>query len=125
MARTTISIEGLNRLRLQLNRVPAHIREGARDAIEESAEAVRDQVRREIRVNTGNLRRSVRIRKIGAHGLSADVGWFSRDDYYVKFQEFGTSSITADPVLTRASAAETARFPRRVRRHVGSELDRL
>lgn len=122
MARTTITIHGMNRLRRDLARVPPAIRKGARDAVQEGAESVRDQIRAEIRVDTGRLKRDVDIK---ARGLNADVGWFRDEDYYAKFLEFGTEDITADPVVTRAGEVERTRFPDRVSDEVRRALEGL
>ena len=125
MARVTVSVEGLERLHRKLAQVPEHIREGAREAVDEAAEAVKDQVAATVGVHTGHLKRSVKVRHIGGTGLSADVGWFDANSYYAKFVEFGTSSITANPVLTAAGEQERTRFPRRVKAEVDTWLGRL
>jgi len=111
----------LRRLQRQLNEVPEDVQRGAKEAVAESAETVRKQVERTVRVWRGKLKDRVRVREIGA-GLTADVGWFDDDTYYAQFQEFGTSSIEADPVLTTAAEEERARFVDRVRREVREEL---
>lgn len=124
MARVVMRLDSreLNRIHRRLNEVPARVTEGAQEAVKESGDAIRDQVRDSVRVWRGKLRRKVRVRLRGALGLTADVGWFDADTYYAKFQEFGTSSITADPVLTTAAEQERARFPRRVQRHIEDRL---
>ena len=123
MARITMRLESrdLRRLQRQLNEVPEDVQRGAKEAVAESAETVRKQVERTVRVWRGKLKDRVRVREIGA-GLTADVGWFDDDTYYAQFQEFGTSSIEADPVLTTAAEEERARFVDRVRREVREEL---
>lgn len=123
--RVTVSVEGLERLRAKLSEVPPHIRDGAGKAVEDGAEAVRDQVRATVGVHSGRLKRTVKVREIGTAGLSSDVGWFGREEYYAKFVEFGTSSIRANPVLTTAAEEERTRFDRRVRDEVQEELDNL
>lgn len=112
----------LNQVRKQLDSLPDRIKEGAQAAVEESGEAVREQVERTVGVYKGRLKNDVRVRQIGVHGLTADVGWFADADYYAQFVEFGTSKIEANPVLTRAAEEERARFPRRVRKHVSDKL---
>jgi len=115
MARVTMRINSrdLQRVQRDLDRIPEAVRQGAADAVEESAGSVRAQVSRTVRVWRGRLRDRVMVRRHTA--LSADVGWFDNDTYYAQFQEFGTSSIEADPVLTRAALEEEREFPRRVR----------
>lgn len=125
MSRQTVRIEGLARLRRQMEEVMPAVHAGARAAVEESGDAVRVQVARTVRVRTGRLRRGIRVRDVGAHSMTVEVGWFGRDEYYAKFVEFGTSSITADPVLTRAAEEERTRFPQRVTREIRERLEDL
>lgn len=105
-----------------LKTLPARVTEGAQEAVEESGEAIREQVERTVRVDKGRLKERVRVRLVGSLGLNADVGWFDKDTYYAQYQEFGTSSISADPVLTRAGEEERAKFPKRVQQHIGDKL---
>jgi len=123
MARITVHVDSaaLNLLHRQLRRMPENIQDGIRAAVEESAETIRDEVKNTVGVHTGRLRERVRVREIG-DGTQADVGWFDDDTYYAQFVEFGTSKITANPVLTRAGEAERKEFPRRVRERVRERL---
>lgn len=124
MAKITMQVDS-RRLQLvhrQLKLLPDRITEGAQEAVKESGEAIRHQVSDTVRVDTGRLKERVRVRLIGALGLTADVGWFDHDTYYAQFQEFGTSRISADPVLTRAGEMEQREFPKRLTRHVKDKL---
>ena len=112
----------LTQVHRQLDSLPERIKDGAREAVAESGEAVREQVERTVGVFRGRLKNRIRVRQVGALGLTADVGWFDKDTYYAQFVEFGTSSITANPVLTRAAEEERAKFARRVRKHVSDKL---
>lgn len=124
MSRITMRVDSreLTRLHRQLSQVPGRVTDGAQEAVQESGEAVREQVERTVRVDRGRLKNRVRVRFVGSLGLTADVGWFDQETYYAQFNEFGTSSIEADPVLTRAGEQERAEFPRRVQRHVSDNL---
>jgi HK97 gp10 family phage protein len=112
----------LQRVHKRLDLLPDRITEGSKEAVQESGEAIREQVERTVRVNTGRLKERIRVRLVGTKGLTADVGWFDKDTYYAQYQEFGTSKITADPVLTRAGVEEEARFPKRLREHIQGKL---
>ena len=120
--RIRINDRDLNRISARFAELPAQITEGAQNAVDESGEAIREEVERDVRVNTGRLKNRIRVRKIGALGLTADVGWFDRDTYYAQFLEFGTEKIDADPVLTRASEEERGRFPERLQRNIGEAM---
>lgn len=106
----------------RLAMLPRKIADAASAAVKESGEAVRERVVRTVRVHTGRARDAIRVRLTGSRGLTADVGWFDRDTYYMQFNEFGTSSIAADPVLTRAAEEERGEFPRRVHKHIEGAL---
>lgn len=123
MARTRVTVVGLGRLRRELGDLDDEIRDAALKAIEEGARAVQDEARDQIRVRTGAARAGLKVFERESD-LFADVGWRDPDLYYVKFLEFGTSSITADPVLTRAAEAERRRFPGRVSDEVRREIGR-
>lgn len=123
MARRTITIEGLEQLLAQLEEIPGEVTEGARRAVRDSAGAVRDETRDTVRVDTGRMRQGTEAR-VSETRLRADVGWFDPDLYYAKFQEFGTSEISANPALTRAAEAERGRLAGRVEAEVRRELER-
>ncbi len=124
MARILMRVDSgdMRRIQRRFRELPDRITEGAQTAVEESGESVRDSVSRNVRVWRGKLKNKVKVRFVGALGLTADVGWFDDDTYYAQFQEFGTSSIEADPVLTRAALEEEGEFPDRLRRHIGDNL---
>lgn len=121
MARTSVTVVGLGRLRRELRELDGEIRAGAMAAVKESARAVQSEGRDTIRVRTGAARAGLKVYERPS-ALSADVGWRDPDLYYVKFLEFGTSSISADPVLTRAAEVERRRFPGRVTEEVRREI---
>lgn len=121
MARTHVTVIGLGRLRRELSELDDEIHAGAANAVTEAAAAVRDEARDAVRVDTGALRRGLKA-FVREAALSADVGWRDPALYYARYQEFGTSKITAHPVLTAAAEAERSRFPGRVTEDVRREL---
>lgn len=122
MARTHVTVVGLGRLRRRLADLDDEIHTGAANAVTEAAEAVRDEARDAVRVDTGALRRGLKA-FVDEGALSADVGWRDPDLYYAQYQEFGTSSISANPALTAAAEAERGRFPGRVTEDVRREIE--
>lgn len=123
MARTYVSVIGLGNLRRELRELDDEIQRGALRAVEESARAVQSEGRDTIRVRTGRARDKLKVR-VREADLFADVGWSDPDVYYVKFLEYGTSSITAIPVLTMAAEKERRRFPDRVTQEVRQVIGR-
>lgn len=113
----TISIDGMRELRRALEDLPDEVKAALRKAIKESAEAVRDEVKKTVPVATGNLRESVDIR-YEDDGLTAKVGWWKRDDYYARWVEFGTTSRPAQPSLGPATELERLHIVDRLREHV-------
>ncbi len=110
-------IDGLDRLRDQLEALVPELEAAARRTTQESAEAVRAETRRNVRVDTGNLRDTVAIYYTN-EGLTAEVGWKARHDWYASLHEHGTRRIPAKPSLGPALEAERARFEARIRAEV-------
>lgn len=121
MARTRVTVIGLGRLQRELGQLGDRIHEGAAEAVQEAAEAVRDEARDAVRVDTGALRRGLKA-FVRESDLEADIGWRDPDLYYARYQEFGTSKISANPALTAAGEAERTRFPDRVAEDVRREI---
>lgn len=115
--RARFRIVGLDQLRDRLAELEPQLREASKRAVEASAEAVRDDVRRTVRVATGNLRDKAAIHYSGDH-LKARVGWKDRTDWYAVVQEFGTQSVPAHPSLGPALETERTRFEARLRAEV-------
>jgi HK97 gp10 family phage protein len=119
----SVTIEGLDDLRRRLGELGEEIRRAAEKAVSDAADAVRDDTREQVRVDTGALRNGVKV-YLRKADLSAEVGWRDPDLYYATFQEFGTSRIPANPALTAAAEAERSRFPKRVTADVRKAIGR-
>ncbi|WP_327268811.1 HK97 gp10 family phage protein [Streptomyces sp. NBC_01218] len=117
----TVSIEGLDALRERLAELTPAIRAAAFRALRESAEAVRDETRSAVRVDTHNLQTSVKAR-FENNRLRAEVGWWDADDRYAQYQEFGTRRTPARPALGPAIEAERTRIGDRIRAEVRRAL---
>ncbi|MBA9002011.1 HK97-gp10 family putative phage morphogenesis protein [Thermomonospora cellulosilytica] len=117
-----VEIAGWDRLLRRLNDLPEDIHEGAVKAITDAANDVRDETRDTVRVDTGRARDGT-VARINAARLRAEVGWFDPDLYYMKFQEFGTEEITANPALTLAAQRERRRFAQRLSADVRAALE--
>jgi HK97 gp10 family phage protein len=113
MARDGVEIEGLDELLKRLDQLAEKIEAAALRAVKEAAEAVADGARGNVRVDTGRLREGVTV-IIDKENLSASIGWRDPKLYYAVFQEFGTSSVPANPALTAAGETERQHFPARL-----------
>ncbi|MFF9639389.1 HK97-gp10 family putative phage morphogenesis protein [Streptomyces bacillaris] len=107
----------MERLRARLDDLTVELKAAARRALEESAEAVRAEAARNVRVDTANLQRSVKAR-LENNRLRAEVGWWDADDLYAALQEHGTRRIPANPVLGPALEQERNRIAARIREQV-------
>ncbi|MCM8550069.1 HK97-gp10 family putative phage morphogenesis protein [Streptomyces sp. STCH 565 A] len=107
--RAHVTITGLARLRGRLEDLPDEIRQALARAVKESAEAVRDDVKRTVAVDSGNLQEKADIR-YQEDGLVAQVGWHDQEDFYAVFVERGTRRQDAQPSLMPALERERGRY---------------
>lgn len=112
-----VNIEGLETLHNQLGELTLEIRMAAFKALKESAEAVRSEAARNVRVDSGNLKESAKAR-FENNRLRAEVGWWDADDMYAALHEHGTRRIPANPVLGTALTQERARIGERIKAEV-------
>lgn len=108
-------VDGLAALRRKLEQLGEQIHQAAIEAVTEAAESVRDDVQMNVRVDSGELRDGVIVR-VDEATLTAEVGWIDPRLYYARYQEHGTSKISANPVLTAAAEQERRIFPSRIER---------
>ncbi|MDT0270256.1 HK97 gp10 family phage protein [Streptomyces sp. DSM 44915] len=114
-------LEGIEGLRDRLEELPDEVRAALRRAVREAAEDVRAEVRAGVRVDTGRMRDAVDITYRDT-GLTARVGWDGTGVSYAQFQEFGTSSIPANPQLQPALERERGQITGRIRDEVKKVL---
>lgn len=111
----TVAVNGQEALLRQLEHVTSRLHQVVREAVEESAKAVVDGTKRRVHVDTGNLKRSVKVypAHIGAN-IKLDIGWKDRTDQYALWQEFGTRAMPARPALGPAFNQEKRKIVRRI-----------
>jgi HK97 gp10 family phage protein len=114
-------IIGMNSLRRELADLAPDIRAACRRALEQSAEAVVFGTKAGVRVNSGNLRESVRARYHN-NRLRAEVGWWDRDDLYAFYHEHGTKKFPPQPALGPALEAERNQIGGRIQAEVRKVL---
>lgn len=117
MARKT-GIEGLDKLKDALHEASEAARKSAEAAIATECEAVRDDMRRTVPVDTGELRASIRSRP---QGLTGEVRATAR---HALFVEFGTSRTPAHPYGAPAALRSRARLPKRLAATVKTAVER-
>lgn len=121
MARQTVRIDGMQQLNQRLEDLPDRIQEALARAVEESAEAVRDQTKRTVRVDEATLKENVGI-KYEEDGLIATVGWHEDEHHYAAFHEHGTRRFPAQPALGPALQAERRQHRARLTAEVRAVL---
>ncbi|MFJ4617424.1 HK97-gp10 family putative phage morphogenesis protein [Streptomyces sp. NPDC088812] len=118
-ARTEII--GLDRLERRLAEIVPALEAAARAEIENAGGAMVADVRRNVRVDSGNLRTSV-APKYQKDGLQVEVGWRDQDDLYAVFHERGTRRTPANPTLIPALERAGQEFVARLRAEVRRRL---
>lgn len=119
--RAHVTITGLPRLRQALEELPEEIKQALARAVQESGQAVRDDVERTVAKDSGRLQRDVKVRP-KQDGLIAEVGWFDQEDYYAFFVEKGTRRAPAQPSLQPALERERAQYQQRLTDEVRAVL---
>lgn len=114
----TVTIEGLPELRQKLEQMPIEVKLACFRALKESADAIIEGTKGRVKVDTGNLRGSVKAR-FENNRLRAEIGWWDRDDDYAVWQEFGTRRMPARPSLGPALEEEKRHLPGRLKREIG------
>ena len=99
----------VRRLNVRLTMMRGRLEESARRAVEETAEAARDDARAFAPVDSGRLRDSIRAER---HGLKAAV---FTDCGYAAAVEFGTMAAPAQAFLRPAASVARERFVREAR----------
>lgn len=123
MARRQARVEviGLDRLERRLRELLPQLEEAARAEVENSAGLIVADVRRDVRVDSGNLRTSV-APKYHKDGLQVEVGWRDQDDLYAVFHERGTRRTPANPTLIPALERAGAQLVQRLKDEVRRQL---
>lgn len=114
--RVTIEVEGLDRLRARLEKLPGEMRKGAEKAVKDETEEVAQDMRDSVPVDTGALRDGMQAESDGLSGRAVSTASHS---WAV---EGGTSKMPARPFAQPAAERSRVRFPDRVSAAVREEL---
>ena len=118
-------VEGLERLKRRLARLPGKIRTEVRASLEKSADELIAFQQSLVPVDQGDLRDSIKKRD-GAHELSIEVAAGDDNAFYARFVEFGTVNTRAQPFFyppyralrNRIKSRTTRAVRKAVRAHV-------
>lgn len=123
MARRGVRVEviGVERLQRRLRELAEELKQAARAEIENSASMMVADVRRNVRIDSGNLRTSV-APKYQKEGLQVEVGWRDMDDLYAVFHERGTRRLPANPTLIPALERAGTQFVQRLQDEVRRQI---
>lgn len=113
-------IEGLDRLRRRLARLPPEMKRQVKEAISQSADALMADQRRFVPVDDGVLRDSIRKEELpettGKLGYAVKAG--SDRAFYAAMVEFGTTAAPSSPFFFPPYRAQRSKIRSRIRRAV-------
>ena len=110
MTRMSIKIEGMESIIAELKKKDADIVKLLTEGITESGNFVRDRAKQKAPFKKGKLKSAIatgdpKLEKNKAVidvGIDTSIKPFSKDGYYARFQELGTSKMRARPYLRPA-----------------------
>lgn len=110
MTRMSIKIEGMESIIAELKKKDADIVKLLTEGITESGNFVRDRAKQKAPFKKGKLKSAIatgdpKLEKNKAVidvGIDTSIKPFSKDGYYARFQELGTSKMSARPYLRPA-----------------------
>lgn len=116
-------MKGLAELRAAVEGLKADVQAAAERAVTDGAADVRDNERRLVPVDSGDLRDGIKVRRgRSKKGPSATVGIWDPDLKYAVWIEWGRSSASAQPFVTPAAEIARVRFLETVVREVKKVL---
>ncbi|ELP61763.1 phage protein, HK97 gp10 family protein [Streptomyces turgidiscabies Car8] len=116
-----MEVIGLDRLERRLRELPRQLKEAARAEIENSGSLMVGDVRRNVRVDSGNLRASIDA-AYQKDRMQVEVGWRDQDDLYALFHERGTRRTPANPTLIPALERAGQQFVQRLKDEVRRQI---
>lgn len=119
MARVRVRVIGEERLLARIRDIIDAMKSGGADASRETAEFIKDRAQDLVPVDTGRLRDSIRVTKVGSREYTVGPG---DEVEYAEYVEFGTSRMAAQPYMRPAAEIARREFPRRVARRIRSEM---
>lgn len=111
-----LEIRNVSQLQHKLRALPEEVHDAVVEAVQEEGVRIRDQARENAPMDEGDLRRSIRKRRL-ERGLDARVGTRL---YYAKFIEFGTKSHLIRPKDPGSVLAGGEFGPVKFARHPGT-----
>lgn len=114
-----MKVRGLDRLHVKARKAAETIVEATDRAERSAAEELRDDMKSRVRVDTGDLRDSIRV-ETGAEGLRVGPGDEQKDKALAN--EFGTRHMSAQPYVVPAMEAIRRKFPEKVVQEVNKSL---
>lgn len=119
--RARVEVIGMDRLQRRLRELVPQLQAAAKAEIENSGALMVGDVRRGVRIDSGNLRTSV-APTYGKEGLQVSVGWRDQDDLYAVFHERGTRRIPANPTLIPALERAGTQFVQRLKDEIRRQI---
>ena len=119
-----LELEGIENLIAEVEKLGAKGNRIENKALREAGTVVREAIKEEVPVRTGNLKRSIEVSsvrtKAGIKHVAVGPG---KDGYYGKFVEFGTVKMKAKPFMApgyeKSKAAALEKISEELRKGLG------
>lgn len=121
MPKSSVSIRGLEKLRVKLGALPRHVRAASRRAVEKETTDVANDMREHAPVKTGELKAGVQSEYDDKEIEGTAASTAPHTEYVVH----GTSDTPANDFMTPAARRSQARFRRRLTRAINQEMGKL
>ena len=115
----TYKVEGLDKLLRQLKELGPEIIEAAEAGLSEVAGDAKTEMQQRVRVDTGRLRDSIRVR---GEGMDLNVGPGDEEKDKALANEFGTRHMPAQPYVLPAAEQARKEMPKVIGEHVRKVL---
>lgn len=119
--RQGVTIRGLEDLEKKLRKLPELVQSAGGRAVKAETEETRDDMKRGVPVDTGELRDSIQAE----YDSKTITGRAVATSKHAGFVEHGTDDTPAHPFAQPAAERARRRFPDRVRQEIKAELGKL
>ncbi len=97
-----VKLDGLEDLLTELGKLGKEGEKIEREILKKAGEKVKDAIIKEAPQRTGNLKKNIKVSNIKRIDGAAMIDVYpSKDAFYAPFLEFGTTSMKADPFMSR------------------------
>lgn len=129
-AGTAVIITGVDEIDRKLSRFEQSVQKKAiRKATREAAKVILEDARQRVPVDTGALRKSLRVRSLKrsrvrqGHQVMTGEGFFKGDTFYGGFVEYGTKRMVAREYMKKAMVAKESDTVQKFRTELSAAIE--